>query len=65
LYIIFAYSKIKEKKLETNVQQMITTFAYSNNLSEEQDPFFNRPFHRKIAILKVTLDEGDLQTEKE
>jgi hypothetical protein len=23
------------------------------------------PFHRKIAILKVALDEGDLQTEKE
>jgi hypothetical protein len=44
---------------------MITIFAYSNNVSEEQDPFLNRPFHGKIAILKVALDEGDLQTEKE
>jgi hypothetical protein len=65
LYIIFAYSNIKEKKLETNVQQMITIFAYSNNVSEEHDPFLNKPFHGKIAILKVALDEGDLLTEKE
>jgi hypothetical protein len=65
LYILFAYSKIKEKKLETNVQRMITIFAYSNNVSEKQDPFLNRPFHGKIAVLKVALDEGDLQTEKE
>jgi hypothetical protein len=44
---------------------MITTFAYSNNVSEEQDSFLNRPFHGKIATLKVALDEGDLQAEKE
>jgi hypothetical protein len=44
---------------------MITIFAYSNNVSEEQDPFLNGSFHGKITILKVTLDEGDLQTEKE
>ncbi len=55
----------KKTKLETNVQQMITFFAYSNNVSEEQDPFLNRPFHGKMAILKVALDEGDLQTENE
>jgi hypothetical protein len=44
---------------------MITIFAYSNNVSEEQDPFLNRPFHGKITILKVALDRRDLQTEKE
>jgi hypothetical protein len=44
---------------------MITIFAYSNNVSKGQDPFLNRPFHAKIVILKVALDQGDLQTEKE
>jgi hypothetical protein len=43
---------------------MITIFEYTNNVSEEQDPFLNTPFHGKIATLKVALDEGDLQTEK-
>jgi hypothetical protein len=47
------------------VQQIITIFAYSNNVSEEQDPFLHRQFHGKIVMLKVALDEGDLQTEKE
>ncbi len=45
------------------MQKMITIFAYSNNVSEEQDPFLNRSFHGKIALLKVALDKGDLQTE--
>jgi hypothetical protein len=44
---------------------MITIFAYSNNVSGEQDYFLNRSFHGKIATLKVALHEGDLQTEKE
>jgi hypothetical protein len=63
--LLLFIQRSKKKKLETNVQQMITIFAYSDNVSEEKNPFLNRPFHGKITILKVALDGRDLKTEKE